>query len=288
MLAELKTFMAVVQHGTFGRAATRIGLTQSAVSAQIHRLEQELGFLLFDRTGRSAVLNDAGRQTVVTATELLAVYARLGNRPDPAGSTGLLRVGAIASAQSTVLVGAIERFRLELPGWQVKVLPGVSLNLLNQLDAGELDLAVMIKPSFDVPAELRWRTLSQERFVLLVPRDLAGQDWRHLLATQPFIRYDGASFGGRLVSAFLKRARLVVDDVVELDELQAIVALVERGVGVALVPRAAGLMIPATLAEIDLGDDAFAREIGVARREPNSERAAAARFAECLAILQNA
>ncbi|MES2741819.1 MAG: LysR family transcriptional regulator [Pseudomonadota bacterium] len=281
MIRELKTFLAVVRHGTFGRAAAAIGLTQSAVSAQVQRLEAHLGRPLFDRTGRAAVLNDAGRQTMAVAAELLAVFERLG-QPGDGGQAGVLRVGAIASAQTSLLVGAIGRFRTHSPGWHIKVLPGVSLNLLAQLDAGELDLAVMIKPPFGLPSEMRWETLTREPFVLLARRELGGQDWRALLATQPFIRYDRGSYGGRLVQRFLRRAHLAVHDVVELDELQAIVGLVERGVGIALVPRAASLRIPPELAEIALGSDGFSREIGVARRDARAERPAAARFAACL------
>src|SRR5688500_370873 len=126
MIRELKTFLAVVRHGTFARAGANIGLTQSAVSAQIHRLEQELGFDLFDRTGRSAVLNDTGRQTVATASELLAVYTRLGQPDAKTSGSGILRVGAIASAQTGLLADAIVLFRKRLPEWQVRILPGVS------------------------------------------------------------------------------------------------------------------------------------------------------------------
>jgi DNA-binding transcriptional LysR family regulator len=75
MMRELKTFLAVVRHGTFASAGAHIGLTQSAVSAQIQRLEDDLGFPLFDRTGRSATLNAAGRHAVEVAEELLAAYA---------------------------------------------------------------------------------------------------------------------------------------------------------------------------------------------------------------------
>ena len=59
MINELRTFIAVCRHGTFAAAGERIGLTQSAVSSQIKRLEEALGFELFDRTGRSATLNAA-------------------------------------------------------------------------------------------------------------------------------------------------------------------------------------------------------------------------------------
>jgi DNA-binding transcriptional LysR family regulator len=139
MLSELKTFIAVSQYGTFSGAGARIGLTQSAVSAQMQRLEEELGFALFDRTGRSATLNDAGRETLALAEEMMTLYARLSERGAVAAESGMLRVGAIASAQVSFLADALARFRHDRPGWRIRVVPGVSLGLLGQVDSGELD-----------------------------------------------------------------------------------------------------------------------------------------------------
>jgi len=164
MLSELRTFIAVSQYGTFSGAGARIGLTQSAVSAQMQRLEEELGFALFDRTGRSATLNDAGRETLALAEEMMTLYARLSERGAGAAESGMLRVGAIASAQVSFLADALARFRDDRPGWRIRVVPGVSLGLLGQVDSGELDLAVIIKPSFALPSAVpadAARTLAQ-------------------------------------------------------------------------------------------------------------------------------
>jgi len=279
MMRELKTFLAVVRFGTFASAGAHIGLTQSAVSAQIQRLEEDLGFPLFDRTGRSATLNAAGKQTVDSAEELLSVYARLAARGGTAEQSGLLRVGAIASAQASFLVSAIELFRQTSPGWRIRVVPGVSLNLLAQVDSGEVDVAVIIKPPFALPAELHWRTLLIETFVLLVPRELADRPWRALLKSEPFIRYDRSSFGGRLVDRFLRRIRVTVQDVVELDELQGIVGLVAHGVGVALIPQSSALHMPETVRALSLGDETFTREIGLVQRHTRNEQTVTVQFA---------
>src|SRR6202022_153592 len=135
----------------------------------------------------------------------------------------------IASAQISFLPAALERFRHELPAWRIRVVPGGALNLLGQVDAGEIDMAVIIKPPFALPSELEWPTLATEPFVLLVPSKLARRPWRELIRSEPFIRYDRRSFGGRQVDRFLRRARLTVHDAIELDELQGIVQLVARG-----------------------------------------------------------
>jgi DNA-binding transcriptional LysR family regulator len=288
MLSELKTFIAVSQYGTFSGAGARIGLTQSAVSAQMQRLEEELGFALFDRTGRSATLNDAGRETLALAEEMMTLYARLSERGAVAAESGMLRVGAIASAQVSFLADALARFRDDRPGWRIRVVPGVSLGLLGQVDSGELDLAVVIKPPFALPSELEWRTLVTEPFVLLVPKALArgkgeARSWRELLRSEPFIRYDRTSFGGRLVDRFLRRSRLNVHDVIELDELQGIVQLVARGIGVALLPNSAGLgKWPAGVVALELGEATFQREIGLVQRPRHSRQAVAGALADCI------
>src|SRR6202008_2836076 len=80
MLRELKTFVAVAHHGTFAAAGMHIGLTQSAVSAQIRNLEQALGIRLFDRTGRQALLNAAGQRALPMAREMLENFRRMGVR----------------------------------------------------------------------------------------------------------------------------------------------------------------------------------------------------------------
>jgi len=189
MLRELQTFMAVVRYGTFANAAAHIGLTQSAVSAQIQRLEDTLGYPLFDRTGRSANLNSNGREALAVAEELMSVYAKFGrdaNQP----KTGLIRIGSIASAQLTFLTPALAEFWKTNPGYRIRMMPGISLNLLGQVDAGEIDIAVMIKPPFALPSDLQWRVLFLEPFVLLAPHKLRHQRWQDLLESEPFIRYD--------------------------------------------------------------------------------------------------
>jgi DNA-binding transcriptional LysR family regulator len=111
---------------------------------------------------------------------------------------------------------------------------------------------------------------------------MAGQSWRSLLKSQPFIRYDRNSYGGRLVERFLKKIRVTVNEAVELDELQGIVGLVEQGAGVALIPHAASLNMPAGVTALPLGGDTFSREIGLVQRDSRSLQSASLQFADCV------
>ena len=260
MLRELKTFVAVARHGTFAAAGQRVGLTQSAVSAQMRVLEQTLGQRLFDRSGRSAVLNAAGRHALPLAEQMLALYAEMAS---PAGELrGELRVGAIASVQTGLLPQVLPRFRQQAPAVELKLVPGVSLDLLSRVDAGELDLALLIKPPFELPKELQQLPLAREPFVLIAPESVAGDEPLQLLASQPFVRYDRSSFGGRQVERFLREQRLQVSEALELDELEAIVRMVEAGLGVSLIPLA-GLWREhgARVRIIELGELSFHREL---------------------------
>lgn len=283
MISELQTFIAVCKHGTFAAAGERIGLTQSAVSSQIKRLEEALGFELFDRTGRSATLNAAGQTTLARAEEICALYAKLGDPPSDTSTRGLLRIGAIASAQPTLLARALERFRKALPQVLVHVSPGVSMRLMDDLDAGQIDAALIIRPPFGVLPELTWQALVHEPYVLIAPKTVPGRNWRTLIQSQPFLRYDRASFGGRLVQGFLRREGLAVHDSIEIDEISGLIHLASKGLGVALVPLVeAHLPLPPGVRAISLGESTFYREIGLLRRKPRASPPVVAQFAECL------
>lgn len=283
MLRELKTFIAVTRHGTFAAAGMHIGLTQSAVSAQIRQLEQVLGMQLFDRTGRQATLNAAGIRALPLAKEILETFNRMAVPVDANEYRGELKVGAITTAQTGLLPQALVRLRQAAPTMECKLVPGVSLELLSQVDAGELDSAIIIRPPFDLPKELHVRVLRKEPFVLIAPQTVDGDDPLQLLGTQPHVRYDRASFGGRLVSRFLREQKIEVQVALELDELEAIVKMVECGLGVSLIPQA-GLWLERSpkVRIIPLGHLTFYREIILLSRYSQRHLPVPQLFARCL------
>ena len=271
MIKELKTLIAVAREGTFAAAGHKIGLTQAAVSAQIQRLEAELGFEIFDRKGRSAHLNRMGHQILLQAQELLRLYDNLGASPAGLAPNVLVNIGAIASVQRSYLPDALARFHQQCPQCRTRVLPGVSMELINLVDAGEIDMAAIIRPPFSLQNDLRWMTLALEPYRLIVPSALPGEDWAELLGSQPFIRYDRASFGGRQVDRFLRKMHFALHEVSELDELEAIIKLVENGVGVALVPQTSThRKWPEGVRALDLAEHTFHREVGLVHRPRSS------------------
>lgn len=266
MISELKTLLAVSKFGTFSAAGDRIGLTQAAVSGQMKRLEEHMGVALFTRTGRSAVINAEGLRVLGQAKAIISLFEEL-THPGEADVVGSLRIGAIASVQSTLLVRALVPFRARFPRHRLRITPGISLTLFDQVDAGELDLAVVIKPSHGVPKELLWTPLAEEPYVLALPKQLEPCDWTSIIQQQPFIRYERTSFGGRQVDRFLKSQSLVVRESIELDDLQAILALVGEGLGVAILPiTESNRPLPSGVQTIPLGKHRLIREIGIVSR----------------------
>jgi len=238
---------------------------------------------LFDRTGRQATLNAAGVRALPLAKEILETFNRMAVPVDANEYRGELKVGAISTAQTGLLPQALVRLRQAAPTVECKLVPGVSLELLSQVDAGELDSAIIIRPPFDLPKELHVQVLRKEPFALIVPHALAGDDPLQLLGSQPHVRYDRASFGGRLVSRFLREQKLEVQVALELDELEAIVKMVECGLGVSLIPQA-GLWLERSpqVRIIPLGHLTFYREIILLSRYNHRNLPVPQLFARCL------
>lgn len=267
MIRELKTFLIVAREGTFAAAGNKIGLTQAAVSAQMQRLEADLNYPLFDRSGRNARLNQNGLQLVVQAQELMTLYDGLGERLPRKVPGKTVTIGAIASVQRTLLPDALTLFSKQSSGCRIRVVPGLSMDLINLVDAGEIDMAAVLKPPFPLPQALQWSALAHEPFHLIVPKTVTGDDIASLLTGQPFIRYDRSSFGGRLVDRFLREMKFAVTEICEVDELEAILKLVSNGVGVALLPRiAAWQRWPSSVRAISLGEKVFYRDVGLIHR----------------------
>ncbi|CAG9186211.1 HTH-type transcriptional activator CmpR [Cupriavidus pampae] len=238
VIRYFQTFLVAAETASFSAAGARLGLTQSAVSMQIRRLEEELGCQLFDRSGKSVALSEDGRRLLDDATRFVALYDAMkqkggGAQPDMAP----LDLGAVSTVQTTLLPKAMQRFREAFPNTHVNVVPGMSTQLLTQVDARELDIAVLVRPRLGIPPELKWVHLLDEPFVAIAPAG-TGADLATLLPTMPFIRYNRHSTGGQVVDRYLRRHRLWVREGMELDEPAVILQMVAEGLGCAIIPAA--------------------------------------------------
>ncbi len=284
MIRYLKTFIAAAQLGSFSTAGARLGLTQSAVSMQIRRLEDELNCELFTRVGKSVTVSDHGRQLLRTSEEIVRLFDSMKGQTEVAATRGKIDIGAISTVQLGLLPAALADFRKYLPLVEVNVVPGTSVQLMSQIDSNDLSLAIMIRPNLKMSKGLKWTTMLRETYVAIAPLSVRETTVKEMLAAHPFLRYSRRSYGGQLVDRYLKRTRLHVNDTMELDEPMVIMEMVRKGLGVAIIPYdlAAGASSKG-LRVLPLGGAGFFREIGVLQRATPAPNIAVDQLLDCIA-----
>jgi DNA-binding transcriptional LysR family regulator len=153
----LRTFVAVVDHGGFHRAAEQLNLTQSTVSQQIKRLEAETRRPLLRRTTRSVALTDDGEMLLGDARRLLQLEEAARHRLAAPRLSGTVRLGVVEEIAGGSLPSALGRFAALHSGVKLEVQIGVSAELIEQLNAGRLDVVFAKRPLGTSRGRLVWR-----------------------------------------------------------------------------------------------------------------------------------
>ena len=144
-LRFLRTFVTIADSQGFARAASRLNLTQSAASRQIHALESELGVRLFDRIGRRIKLTSEGEDLLVRSRRLLSDAESLGERARAlkSGQTGILRVGAAPQIMENLLADFLQLYRKRHPGIEIHLVEDQGARLPARLEAGDMHVAIL-------------------------------------------------------------------------------------------------------------------------------------------------
>lgn len=235
-IRHLRTLIAVSEHGSFAAAAEAVALTQSAVSQQMKALEEELGLELFDRRKRPPQLNPTGKALIPRVRQLLYLYDGLGDRAaGPAGLEGLLEVGSVPPLLTNIVPRALAALRASQPSLQVRLTSGPSAELLARLDRRDLDAVLLSEPK-PVPGGMTWRPVLEEPLMVIAPADTESRDYRELLTSLPFIRFNRSAWVGITIQTALQDLGIEVNEAMELDSLEAIREMVRHGLGVSVVP----------------------------------------------------
>ncbi|MFI7628650.1 LysR family transcriptional regulator [Microbispora rosea] len=238
-LRQLEYFVAVAEERNFTRAAERVHISQSGVSAQIRQLERELGTELFDRSARSVTLTVAGKAALEHARAALAAAGALGQAVGEV--TGLIRgrltVGMVVGCTVTPLFDALAAFHRAHPGVEIALLEDNSDRLVEGVRSGALDLALAGLAA--APDGLETLTVISERIVAAVPPDhpLAGRDGVTLsdLVSHPIVCMP---YGTGLRTVFDRAcAARGLQPVIALQAgaADAVAGLAARGLGVAVL-----------------------------------------------------
>jgi DNA-binding transcriptional LysR family regulator len=239
-LRQLEYFVAVAEEANFTRAAERVRISQSGVSAQIRQLERELGATLIDRSTRTANLTAAGRAALEHARAALASAGAV--RQAVGEVTGLIRgrltVGMVIGCTVTPLFEALAAFHRAHPGVEVTLVEDNSDRLVDGVRSGALDLA-LIGAAEATPAGLNAHTIISERLVALVPP-------AHPLAARPSVAIADVAEHPVICMPEGTGIRTVFDRVCAAHRVQPIIALqasaadsivdlAARGLGVAIL-----------------------------------------------------
>ncbi|MFI7534430.1 LysR family transcriptional regulator [Streptosporangium sp. NPDC049376] len=180
-LRQLEYFVAVAEERNFTRAAERVRISQSGVSAQIRQLEREVGAELFDRSARVVTLTVAGKAALGHARAALAEAAAFGRAVGEV--TGLVRgrltVGMVVGCTVTPLFDALAAFHRAHPGVEISLFEAASDRLVEEVRAGTADLA-LVGSAGTTPEGLEALTVVREGLVAAVP-------YGHPLAERPSV-----------------------------------------------------------------------------------------------------
>jgi len=280
--AYLHSFLLVVESGSMSEAARRLDLTPAAVAQQIRTLERELDAPLLARAGRTVQPTEAGHRLVSRARSLLRevgeIKALLGSDADG----GELLVGTINTALHSLLPDILARFVTAHPDVKVFLKSETTAALYKAVQQGELDAAVCLYPPFALAKTFNWTLLREEPLVLLAPRRLAARDPHELLRTSPLIRYDRSLGGGKQADRYIRAAGIVPQERFELSSLLAIAMMVDRGLGVSVVPDIASPLLEGQrVAKIALPLSPEARRFGILWLRSSARLRLIQGFVEC-------
>jgi DNA-binding transcriptional LysR family regulator len=287
-LRQLAYFDAVVRHGSFTKAAQRLHVAQPAVSAQIKRLESELGTTLLERTTRRVALTHAGELFLARTRRVLAqIDAARGDLAElSAVLRGQVRIGATQVLGSLDLPACLASFRRSYPGVSLALRTGLIAKLLGLLDAGEVDLVVGPVHD-DLPAAYHARSLVPEGLVLVTPpghRLAAGRDVALAAAgDEPFVCLPADSRLHAILSAAAAAEGFVPRIEFETYSPASIRDLVSAGLGVALLARSAAEGLGPAIGVCELARAPEHPSIGLIRARGRPLTPAARAFADHLA-----
>jgi DNA-binding transcriptional LysR family regulator len=240
-IRQLRAFVAIAESGTFTAGALRVHVTQAAISMQIRQLENEIGAKVFVRAPRHVILTEAGEQLLRRARHILREHdAALDEIAELAGAErGRLRIGsASAMVLTEQLPGILKELRKQHPAAEISVVSGTSEVLVDQILAGEVDIAFVSLP-VDVRG-IKTERLSDDQLVAIAsPRHkLAKQRTisAYTLAGERLILGERGGNTRRLIDQFFAQAGVTLRVAMELSRQQAIRRMVEEDMGVGIVP----------------------------------------------------
>jgi len=235
--------LAAVETGSISAAARSLGVTQLAATQQIRELERGLGLRLLDRAGGRVVATAAGETLLASASQareavddVVSAARRLRG-----GDLGRVRLGTGATACIHVLPPTLSAVKRRMPGLEIRVATANTPEILKRLEAGALDIALVTSP-LRLSRSLVKTRIALDPLVAIVPQGLAPKAaaiGAAEIAALPLILYETGGGTREIMDAWFRRAGVVPQPIMELDNVEAIKVLVASGLGASIVPELA-------------------------------------------------
>lgn len=232
-----RTLVAISETGSFAGAAEKAFVTQAAVSQQMKRLEDELQMVLFDRTGRTPRLTPAADALVPQARDLIHRYDQLvASLQSKSVLAGDITIGAVPAVMGALVPRALKTLYGSFPGVHIKVVPNLSSDLLEMVERGTVDAAVMSKPP-KLVSRFRWHAIADEPIMLGVSEKVVGEDPKQILTNNPYLRMAQRAWVGDVANEILDELGLSPGEAMELESLETIGSMIAHNLGVAIIPK---------------------------------------------------
>ena len=243
-LRRVRHFITLAETLNFRKAAARLHMAQPPLSVSIQKLEAELGTRLFVRTPNGVTLTPSGHAALLEARRLMfhgTQFAQIAR--SAANGGGTLHVGFVASSAHGLLQALVPRFCTAYPGVELTLHEATSTQIVQSLEEDTLDVGLVRTPLASRSAT-SLVTLQNDELIAALPRASAYASKPALelgdLADAPFIMYPPTEAGGLHAAAMLacQQSGFLPHVSQEAVQIQTVLALVESGLGVALVPSA--------------------------------------------------
>jgi DNA-binding transcriptional LysR family regulator len=241
-LRHVRTFITIAEQGTVSQAAPRLHVGQPALSRQLHDLEQEIGFKLFDRVGRGLVLTGEGEQLLANCRNLLSYASSLDMQAQElrCGDRGLLRVAAPPEQIESTLSTFLRQYTQRYPNVQVKLMEAGGPDSLNMLESGAAHLGINL---------LQASEIDQGRFGISLGPSVGIRAVCHpsfrlergnaidicRIATYPLLLLDSGFLVRKTFDAACRLAGLRPNIMIESHSPHTLLALAEQEHGIAIV-----------------------------------------------------
>lgn len=235
---RIRSFVAVVEEGSFTAAAEREGATQSGISQHVGQLEAELGVALFARNGRQIAPTAAGKIYYAECVDILRRLDAARQGVAAAGVGGVIRVGLMPTFTRSILTPALERFFLAAPGSDISVIEAYSGVLTEMTLKGELDFAVV--PAFEGAIGISHRLIARDREVLVSAKRDSGSRFAPVkladLGPLKVVLPGTQNTRRRSIETYCATNGVAVAERLELDAMMGTLQFVAAGDWVAILP----------------------------------------------------